>query len=175
VARPDQELKVAVLLSSGEQFSPYFGTGFGTHRETAYVREVRAEAARLEPQFPGCVQFPGYIHHDKHLTSWFQRATVLTSPSLFQEPFGLVNAKAMACGTPVVGSRRGGIPEVVGDAGVLVNPEDTLGFADALSRLLDEPERRVQMGRAGQSRVHDIFDWKIIANHWGDLIEDVRN
>lgn len=148
-------------------------TGFGTHRETPYVREVRAEAARLEPHFPGCVQFPGYIHHDKDLPSWFQRATVFTSPSLFQEPFGLVNAEAMACGTPVVGSTRGGIPEVVGDAGVLVNPEDTLGFADALSHLLNEPERRVQMGRAGQGRVRDSFDWKIIANHWGELMEDV--
>jgi len=90
-------------------------TGFGTHDETPYVREVRSEALRLESQHPGCVEFPGYIHHDKELPGYFQRATIFTSPSLFQEPFGLVNAEAMACGTPVIAFGCGSVPEVIQD------------------------------------------------------------
>ena len=145
-------------------------TGFGTHEETPYVREVRAEALGLESRHPGCVRFPGYIHHDNDLPAWFQRATIFTSPSLFREPFGLVNAEAMACGTPVVGARRGGIPEVVGEAGILVDPEDTPGFAAALAQLLAQPERRALMGRAGLSRVREMFDWKVIAENWAALL-----
>lgn len=148
-------------------------TGFGTHQETSYVREVREEALRLESRYPGCVQFPGYIHHDKDLPAWFQKATIFASPSLFQEPFGLVNAEALACSTPVVGASRGGIPEVVGDAGILVNPEDTPAFAAALAQLLAQPELRAQMGRAGLNRVRGSFDWRVIAEDWAALLRGV--
>jgi len=148
-------------------------TGFGTHEETPYVREVRNEVLRMESGHTGCVQFPGYIHHDKELPSYFQRATIFTSPSLFQEPFGLVNAEAMACGTAVVGSSRGGIPEVLGDAGVLIDPEDSIGFAAALMHVLAHPELRAEMGRAGVNRARETFDWKVIAEDWAALLDDL--
>jgi len=119
------------------------------------------------------VQFPGYIHHDKELPSYFQRATIFTSPSLFQEPFGLVNAEAMACGTAVVGSSRGGIPEVLGDAGVLIDPKDSIGFAAALMHVLAHPELRAEMGRAGVNRARETFDWKVIAEDWAALLDDL--
>ncbi len=150
-------------------------TGFGTHKETSYVREVRRLASLLEGQYPGCVQFPGYIHHDKELPAWFQRAAIFASPSLFQEPFGLVNAEAMACATPVVGSNRGGIPEVVGDTGILVNPEDSDQFAAALSDLLAHPDRRALLGRASLERVRKMFDWRVIAETWAKLLGEVHN
>jgi len=148
-------------------------TGFGTHDETPYVREVRSEALRLESLHPGCVEFPGYIHHDKELPGYFQRATIFTSPSLFQEPFGLVNAEAMACGTPVVGSRRGGIPEVLGDAGVLVDPENSDEYSRALSDMLSQPDRRAQLGRASLKRAQTLFGWRVVAEEWMGFIEDV--
>ena len=145
-------------------------TGFGTHIETRYVREVRGEAALLERQYPGCARFPGYIHHDNDLPAWFQRAAIFTSPSLFQEPFGLVNAEAMACATPVVGSSRGGIPEVLGDAGVLVNPEETQDYARALSELLGDPARRAELGKASVQRVRKLMDWQVIAADWAKFL-----
>ena len=148
-------------------------TGFGTHQETPYVREVRQVADQIASRYPGSVQFPGYIHHDKELPGYFRRATVFTSPSLFQEPFGLVNAEAMACGTPVVGSNRGGIPEVLGPAGMLINPEDSAGFAAALMDLLARPDRSAEMGRAGVGRAREIFNWKVIAEEWAGLLDDV--
>jgi spore coat protein SA len=148
-------------------------TGFGTHQETPYVREVRSEALRLESLHPGCVQFPGYIDHDKELPGYFQRATIFTSPSLFQEPFGLVNAEAMACGTPVVGSRRGGIPEVLGESGVLIDPGNLDAYARALSEMLRNPDRRSRLGRASIERVHALFDWRVVAENWMGFIKHV--
>ena len=148
-------------------------TGFGTHVETPYVRKVRHEASILENTHPGSVQFPGYIHHDKDLPGYFQRATIFTSPSLFQEPFGLVNVEAMACATPVVGSSRGGIPEVLGDAGVLVNPEDAQEYAAALCALLSSSDRRMQLGKASLQRVQKLFDWRLIAQEWAKYLRAV--
>jgi len=149
-------------------------SGFGVHRETDYVREVRSLAQSLISSRNARIHFPGYIHHDRDLPAWFQRATVFASPSLFQEPFGLVNVEAMACGTPVVGSNRGGIPEVLGDAGIVANPEDVEQFAAALSSLLEEPDHRASLGRAACARVREMFDWKIIAQHWASLLEKIE-
>jgi spore coat protein SA len=148
-------------------------TGFGVHHETDYVRQVRNVAQSLIQDRHAHIEFPGYIHHDKELPRWFQRAAIFACPSLFQEPFGLVNAEAMACGTPVVGSNRGGIPEVIGEAGILVKPDDVDGFASALSDLLDRPEHRAQLGRAALSRCRSEFDWDIVARRWVFCLEGI--
>jgi spore coat protein SA len=148
-------------------------TGFGTHEETTYVRQVRELANSVAQGCKGRIQFTGYIHHDRDLPAWFQRATLFTCPSLFQEPFGLVNAEAMACATPVVGANRGGIPEVLASAGRLVDPEDTENFAAALSELLARPEDRARLGAAAYERCGKMFDWRTIAENWTALVEDV--
>ena len=148
-------------------------TGFGTHQETPYVRQVRELANSLVQSCTAKIQFTGYIHHDRDLPSWFQRATISASPSLFQEPFGLVNAEAMACATPVVGANRGGIPEVLGSAGRLVDPEDIENFAATLSALLAQPADCAQLGAAAYERCRKMFDWFLIAENWAALLEDV--
>lgn len=145
-------------------------TGFGTHEENPYVGEVKALAESLVQARGAQILFPGYIHHDRDLPGWFQRASVFCSPSLFLEPFGLVNAEAMACATPVVGSNRGGIPEVLGPAGVAVDPEKVDELAAALIAMLDRPERRAALGRAACERCRRMFDWKMIARQWSDLL-----
>jgi glycosyltransferase involved in cell wall biosynthesis len=146
------------------------GTGFGTHHQTSYVSQVQAIARSIQQDCGAAIQFTGYIHHDRDLPAYFQRATVFTCPSLFQEPFGLVNAEAMACATATVGSNRGGIPEVLGDAGKVIDPEDIEGFANAVSEILAKPERRRQLGQAGYQRALQIFDWKVIASKWIELL-----
>jgi spore coat protein SA len=160
-AHPD-----AILVIGG-------ATGFGTHQETPYVRQVQELANGINRGCNGKVQFTGYIDHDRDLPSWFQRATIFASPSLFQEPFGLVNAEAMACATPVVGANRGGIPEVLGRAGQLVDPEDTRNFSATLSALLAHPADCAQLGRAAYERCRKMFDWQLIAQSWAALVEDV--
>jgi len=150
-------------------------TAFGTHELTSYVREVEALARSVIKMHPGSIQFTGYLHHDRDLPAWFQRATVFASPSIFQEPFGLVNAEAMACATPVVGSKRGGIPEVLGDTGLLIDPEDIEGFADAMNTLLGNPEYCAKLGRAALQRCHKMFDWQVVAQRWNSLLHTGTN
>jgi glycosyltransferase involved in cell wall biosynthesis len=134
---------------------------------------VRELANSVVQDCKGEIQFAGYIHHDRDLPSWFQRATIFAAPSLFQEPFGMVNAEAMACATPVVGSNRGGIPEVLGSAGRLVDPEDIENFAATLSALLAQPAERTQLGQAAYERCRKMFDWRLIAESWAVLLERV--
>ena len=145
-------------------------TAFGAHELTPYVREVEALATSILRNHSGSIQFTGYLHHDRDLPAWFQKATCFATPSIFQEPFGLVNAEAMACATPVIGSRRGGIPEVLGDTGILIDPEDIEGFADAMSMLLGNPEYTVMLGRAAYRRCREMFDWQIVAERWNSLL-----
>ena len=150
-------------------------TGFGTHNETNYVREVRRTANAICERHDATVQFLGYIHHDRDLPSWFQRATLFACPSIFQEPFGLVNAEAMACATPIVGSDRGGIPEVVADGGVFVNPDDIEALAQAISMLFSHPDHRRSLGRSGYERCKRLFDWDAIAGKWQSLLETLSS
>jgi spore coat protein SA len=145
-------------------------TGFGRHAETAYVKEVRAQAAEIAETRCGKVEFVGYIHHDSGLPGYFQRATVFCCPSLFQEPFGLVNAEAMACASPVVGSDRGGIPEVLGSTGVLINPEDTDALATVVGGLLGSCQERKRLGWEAYARCLRLFDWAVIAREWAGVL-----
>jgi alpha-maltose-1-phosphate synthase len=112
------------------------------------------------------------------------QATVFACPSIY-EPLGIVNLEAMACGTAVVASATGGIPEVVedGSTGYLVpldqaedgtgTPTDPEGFvrdfAAALVRALEDPEHAAKLGRAGRERAARHFSWETIAERTLDV------
>lgn len=91
-------------------------------------------------------------------------AAVFAIPSIY-EPLGIVNLEAMACGTAVVGSRTGGIPEVVadGETGLLVPPGEPGPLAEALNALIRDPSRAAAMGQAGRKRAVAEFGWSAIA------------
>lgn len=92
-------------------------------------------------------------------------AEIACVPSLY-EGFSLPTVEAMACGTPLVVSRAGAIPEVVGEDGLcadLVTPGDVGELAAALEALLDDPERRHRMGAAGRTRALEKFSWRAVA------------
>jgi glycosyltransferase involved in cell wall biosynthesis len=102
---------------------------------------------------------------DTDLAGVVGSAEIACVPSLY-EGFSLPTVEAMACGTPLVVSRAGAIPEVVGDDGVcadLVTPGDAEELAHALGALLDDPERRQRMGAAGRRRALDRFSWRAVA------------
>jgi alpha-maltose-1-phosphate synthase len=105
----------------------------------------------------------------------YSHAACFVCPSVY-EPFGIINLEAMACGTPVVASAVGGIPEVVvdGETGLLVRPGDPEALADALARLLADPGRGAAMGRAGRRRVEELFAWERIAERTLATYEDAR-
>lgn len=79
-------------------------------------------------------------------------ADLVVVPSLWEEQYGRVAAEALACGTAVVAYRRGGLPEVVGEAGLLLPSGDVAGLAAALDRLLADPAERRRLGALGRAR-----------------------
>jgi starch synthase len=103
-------------------------------------------------------------------------AAVFAIPSVY-EPLGIVNLEAMACGTAVVGSRTGGIPEVVadGETGLLVPPGDAEALAAALNVLLRDPDRAQAMGQAGRKRAIAEFGWPAIAAQTAALYAELVN
>ncbi|MEU0254027.1 glycogen synthase [Streptomyces sp. NPDC006184] len=104
------------------------------------------------------------------------RAAVFACPSVY-EPLGIVNLEAMACGTPVVASRVGGIPEVVDDGrtGLLVDVDDGFesGLAGALDAVLGDPAAARRMGEAGRARAVGEFGWDAVARRTAGLYEEI--
>ncbi|MGW0415616.1 glycogen synthase [Streptomyces collinus] len=104
------------------------------------------------------------------------RAAVFVCPSVY-EPLGIVNLEAMACGTPVVASRVGGIPEVVADGrtGLLVDVDDAFeaNLARALDTVLGDPEAARRMGEAGRVRAVEEFGWDAVARRTAGLYEEI--
>ncbi|MER6110315.1 glycogen synthase [Streptomyces hirsutus] len=104
-------------------------------------------------------------------------AAAFVCPSVY-EPLGIVNLEAMACGTPVVASRVGGVPEVVEDGvtGVLVPVDDVFeqGLAHALDSVLGDPEAARRMGEAGRERAVGVFGWDTVARRTVALYEEIR-
>ncbi|KUN23247.1 glycosyl transferase family 1 [Streptomyces antibioticus] len=103
-------------------------------------------------------------------------AAVFACPSVY-EPLGIVNLEAMACGTPVVASRVGGIPEVVDDGktGLLVPVDDDFepALARALDAVLGDPEGARRMGEAGRERAVGEFGWDAVARRTVRLYEEI--
>ena len=133
---------------------------------------VRREVDRLS--IGDRVTYVGRVSADE-LTRWYRRAQVLVSPSLY-EGFGLPAVEAMASGAPVVATTAGALPELVVDGitGVLVPPAEPQPLAEAIARLLPDPARCREMGRAGRERAVERFTWSACAAATESLYRDVR-
>ena len=102
---------------------------------------------------------------DSELAALFASAEVACIPSLY-EGFSLPAVEAMASGTPIVASRVGALPEVLGTDGAcaeLVPPADVDALTAALGALLDSPEKRRSLGKAGRARAVNVFSWEAVA------------
>jgi glycosyltransferase involved in cell wall biosynthesis len=96
------------------------------------------------------------------LVRYYAEATLVVVPSVY-EGFGLPAGEAMSCGVPVVSTTGGALAEVVGDAGVMVPTRNATAIAVAVSRLLDDPALREQLGQAGRERILEKFCWNVCA------------
>ena len=130
------------------------GDVFHTH-----VPELRGAVARLG--LAGRVRFTGFVP-DEDLAHLDSRAYALVQPSL-AEGFGLPPLEAMACGTPVLASRAGSLPEVIGDAGRFFEPTDVDAIADAIRRILDDPAGRDRLAARALNRSR-LYTWDAAAS-----------
>jgi glycosyltransferase involved in cell wall biosynthesis len=103
------------------------------------------------------VLLTGYVP-ERDLPALYSGALCFVYPSFF-EGFGLPPLEAMRCGTPVVTGDRTSLPEVVGDAGLLVNPFDTGAIQNAIARLIDDDALRADLAERGRRRALS-FDWR---------------
>jgi glycosyltransferase involved in cell wall biosynthesis len=116
------------------------------------------------------VRFLGHVT-DLELVLLYSMADVVALPSLY-EGFGFALLEAMACGAPVVCSNAGALPEVAGDAALLVTPTDTDALGTMLLRLLRNPKLRALLSKKGQARAA-AFTWKACAQAHLKLYEEV--
>ena len=146
------------------------------------VEMEQAVAAAREAR-PGVIWIEKMLPRDE-VIELYSHAAVFCCPSVY-EPFGIINLEAMACGTPVVATATGGIPEVVvdGETGLLVpleqagggsfEPADPARFshdlAAAINRLISDAPLRERMAVAGRRRVEELFSWGAIAQRTVDL------
>jgi starch synthase len=125
--------------------------------------EVTGLVHDLRDSRSGVIWLSGMLAR-REVIQLLSHATTFVCPSLY-EPLGIVNLEAMACGTAVVASRVGGIPEVVADGqtGLLVPPSDPAALADAVNTLVRDQSMAAAMGRRGRERAIAEFDWAGIA------------
>ena len=121
-------------------------------------------------------QFMGAVKYDQ-MPQLFQQMDLLVLPTQttkrVREQFGRVIVEAMASGVPVIGSTCGAIPEVIGDAGLVVPEGDAGALAGAIERLLADENLRQQFARAGRQRVERHYSWEEVAGQMYELFRDV--
>jgi glycosyltransferase involved in cell wall biosynthesis len=117
------------------------------------------------------VSFSGTVS-DEALAGLYRGALGLVFPSLY-EGFGLPVVEAMACGTPVITSTTTALPEIAGDAAILVDPLSINEIAEALSRLHDDMELRLRLRVAGLRRAPQ-FNWASVAQRAMTAMADIH-
>jgi starch synthase len=181
VGRITRQKGVAHLLAAAEQLPPEAGLVLcaGAADTPAERQQVADAVEALRARRDGVVWIEAMLPREQ-LVPLITGATVFVVPSVY-EPLGIVNLEAAACGTAVVASAVGGIPEVVDDGrtGLLVpyDPEDPAAFegglAARISELLADPDRAAAMGALGRERVLAEFGWPAIARQTVDVYSAV--
>ncbi|MFZ4483409.1 MAG: glycogen synthase [Chthoniobacterales bacterium] len=149
--------------------------------------EMEQAVAAAQADRPGVLWVDEMVPKDE-IIPLYSQAELFVCPSIY-EPFGIINLEAMACGTPVVASRVGGIPESVvhGETGLLVpveqmntapfEPVDADRFSrdlgGAINELMRDDTRRAAMSVAARRRVEHVFSWGAVAHRTAELYREV--
>lgn len=116
------------------------------------------------------VEFVGGITDDD-ITHIYNEATIAISPSVY-EGFGFPCGEAMSCGTPVIATTGGSLPEVIGEAGLIVPHSNPQALAGAIATLLDDNDLRDRLGAAARQRILDNFKWERAAQQCVDVYRE---
>ncbi|NJK38514.1 MAG: glycosyltransferase family 4 protein [Oscillatoriales cyanobacterium SM2_3_0] len=137
----------------------------------SYLQQLKQ---RVPQEFRPQVHFVGAVPYQK-LSPFYQNADILINPSL-SEAFGMSLVEAMANEVPTIGARVGGMTTVIrpGETGLLFESDQVDQLAQAILKLLANPELRRSMGLIGRQRVIDLFSWDRVADslqkHYQDLV-----
>lgn len=190
VGRVTRQKGVPYLLRAVSQLAPEVQLVLcaGAADTPELAAEVNALIEELQSTRDGVVVIEGMLPRAE-IMQVLTQATVFACPSIY-EPLGIVNLEAMACGTAVVASAVGGIPEVVQEGatghlvaveqatdgtGTPVDPDRFVSdFAAALTAVLEDSDRARRMGEAGRQRAIDHFSWESIADQTLDVYESAR-
>ncbi len=191
VGRISRQKGVLHLLRAVKYLSPGVQVVFCAGApDTAEIGRETAEAVReARAQGRGEIIWVDQWVPREHLVPLYSHASLFVCPSIY-EPFGIINLEAMACGTPVVASAVGGIPEVVihGETGILVSfePRGTADFeprdperfsrdlAEGMNDLLGSPEKMRLLGRKSRERVEKHFSWESVARQTLEYYEKLK-
>lgn len=183
VGRITRQKGITHLVRAIEHFDPGFQVVLcaGAPDTPEIAEEMKSAVAEASAQRDGVIWIEEMVSKPE-IIELYSHASVFCCPSIY-EPFGIINLEAMACGTAVVASKVGGIPEAVGDCGVLVpveqmdvapfEPTDPAKFsrdlAAGVNQLMADATKRDQFAAAGRQRVLDMFSWTSIAQQTKDL------
>lgn len=152
---PDVLVRAAAVLRRPDlRFTLVGSQGFARDAPLSpYERELRELAERSSAD----IRFEPFVDRTE-LPDLLRTFDALVVPSRWAEPSGLTAGEGMATGLPVIASRIGGLPDVVGDAGILISPDDPAALADALAALADDPDERARRGRMSRQYALE-HDW----------------
>lgn len=139
-------------VSKVAQTQPVKLTIVGSPRKNGYSQNLIQKLG-----IGNLITFTGRITNDRFVRL-YAKATAAVIPSVY-EGFGLPVGEAMACAVPVISTTGGALPEVVGDAGILVPPADHHALANAILTVLQQPQLAQKLSRAGYQRVQQHFTW----------------
>jgi spore coat protein SA len=142
------------------------GADFSGGQQTEYIERLKAAA-------PETVSFLPY-RTGASLGELFRQADIFCSPSVWDEPFGMVNVEALASGLPVVSTRVGGVPEVFREGGgILVERGSSQELADALRLLAQDQELRSQLARQGYETFTRRFTWSVARSRVHEVLRSL--
>ena len=150
----------------------------GPDSTSEYSDEIKEMIETVNREGIHKVTYLGFLDED-NLIKLYQKASLFICPSIL-DIFPTVNPQALACGTPIVGTNVGGIPEIVKDGvnGILVPPNDPVRLAEAIQQLLEDKELRTRYGENGRKIVEQCFSWEYLAKEltgsYNDAIEKFK-
>lgn len=175
VKKLDPKYGVDILLQAFELVAGRYGSSVELHIVGEGSERTRLLAMRDESKWSDQIHFHGPVPNTEvpvFLNDW----DIFVVPSRFEsESFGVAAVEASAAGLPVIVSDVGGLPEVVDHerTGLVVRREDPTALADAIARLIDNPEERQRLGSAGRGKVEEMYDWRKNVEQMIQIYEDV--
>lgn len=147
----------------------------GIETKSSYSNQIKEMIDKEKKKGVHEIMYTTTVHGDG-LISWYQKASIFVCPSTI-DVFPTINPQALACGTPIVASKVGGIPEIVQNevTGLLVPPGNPVELARAMERLLEEGDLRRKCGRQGRALIEREFSLDMVAKRLCGIYEEMSS